>query len=93
MLMLSSCSALPTPHENFKNIMQSNIGKREDDPISDLSRYSQWVVARSALPNGNVEIEFRWRKQCPVFFEIAPSTHIIVGWHFEGSEKDCVIAP
>ena len=92
-LYLSSCSLLPTPHENFKSAMQSNIGKREDDSSSFLSRYSESVADRRVLPNGNNETEFRWRKQCPVFFEIDSSTHIIVGWRFEGSERDCAIVP
>ncbi|MEE9494857.1 MAG: hypothetical protein V3W04_15995 [Gammaproteobacteria bacterium] len=73
--------------------MQSNIGKRENDPSSDLSRYSHWVVGRSVLPNGNIETEFRWRRQCPVFFEIDTSTHTIIEWRFEGSELDCEIVP
>jgi len=91
--LLTSCSVLPTPHENFKNIMKSNIGKREDDSSSVISLYSQWVEDRSVLPNGNIETEFRWRKNCPVFFEIDSTTRIIIGWRFEGNERDCEIAP
>lgn len=45
------------------------------------------------LPNGNVETNFSWRKHCPVFFEINPATRIIVGWRFEGNERDCEIVP
>lgn len=90
---LSSCSTLPTPHENFKNIMQSNVGKRADNPSSDISRYPQWVMGSRELPNGNIETNFSWRKHCPVFFEINPATRIIVGWRFEGNERDCEIVP
>ncbi|MEE9494856.1 MAG: hypothetical protein V3W04_15990 [Gammaproteobacteria bacterium] len=93
MSMLSSCSALPTPHENFKNIMQSNIGKRESDPSSYLSRYPQRVFDSKHLPNGNTETEYRRSEKCRVFFEIELDSRIIVGWRFEGNEKDCDIVP
>ncbi|MCA1803866.1 MAG: hypothetical protein LC646_00520 [Xanthomonadaceae bacterium] len=95
-LMLSpllSCSVLPTPHENFKRAMQSNIGKREDSETSYLLRYPEDVLGSATLPNGNIETEFFQSRKCRVFFEINPATRIIVGWRFEGSERDCVIVP
>lgn len=92
MLVLSSCSAL-TPHENFKSAMQSNIGKKEDSSASYLSRYPEDVLGSSGLTNGNIETEFFQSRKCRVFFEIDPKTRIIVGWRFEGSEKDCEIVP
>jgi hypothetical protein len=65
-----------------------------DDPTSDLSHYPEWIAGRRVLPSGNIEIEFLGRgKACPVFFEIDAKTRIIVGWRFEGSERDCEIVP
>jgi hypothetical protein len=95
--LLLSCvppEFLPTPHENFKTIMQNNVGKRADDPTSHVSRFPpEWVIGSRLLPNGNIETEYARREACRVFFEINPKTRIIVGWRFEGSERDCEIVP
>ncbi len=89
---LPSCSSV-TPHENFKSHMQFNVGKRADDPSSYLSRYPQRIAGSRTLANGNIETEYRRSDTCRVFFEIDDKTRIIVGWRFEGSERDCEIVP
>jgi hypothetical protein len=43
--------------------------------------------------NGNIENEYRFRGTCRYFYEIEPKTGRIVGWRFEGSERDCEIIP
>ena len=37
-MLNASCSS--TPHENFKNFMQNNVGKAADDPNISIVRYS-----------------------------------------------------
>jgi len=89
---LSACSAV-TPHENFKNFLRNNLGKSVDDPSSDVARYPQLLVGSQVLPNGNIENQYRWRGACRYFLEIDQQTRKIVGWRFEGSERDCEIVP
>lgn len=89
---LASCSSV-TPHENFKNFLRSNLGKSIDDPSSDVARYPQLLVDSKLLPNGDIENQYRWRGSCRYYFEIDQQTHKIVGWRFEGSERDCEIVP
>ena len=96
--MLSvSCSS--TPHENFKNFMQNDIGKSADDPNVLIVRYSEDIVNNKILPNGNTEVEFLirvsppYKESCTAFFEIDKTTNIIINWRYEGSEEGCVIMP
>lgn len=90
--LLASCSSL-TPHENFKNFLKNNVGKRADDPSSDVARYPQLLIDSQVLPNGNTENKYLWRGACRYFLEIDSITRKIVGWRFEGSEHDCEIVP
>ena len=53
----------------------------------------QYLVDIQLLENSNTENKYRFRGSCVYFFEIEKNTNIIVGWRFEGSEKDCSIAP
>lgn len=88
---LSSCSSV-TPHENFKAHMSDNIGRDIDSPNTDWVRPDRYV-GNKVLPNGNTENEYKFRGTCRYFFEIDPKTRIIVGWRFEGNERDCEIVP
>jgi hypothetical protein len=90
--VLGACTST-TPHENFKNHMKDNVGRKADDPFSSIIRYSDRVIGKTALPNGNTEVKYRGRGTCITYFEVDSKTNIIVGWRFEGSEKDCAIAP
>jgi hypothetical protein len=75
--------------------MQVNVGKRADDPLSDLSGYPYRVGGSKILSNGNSEIELfaGGRPGCSVFFEIDKDTNIIIGWRYVGGERHCVIQP
>jgi hypothetical protein len=92
MLVLSSCSAL-TPHENFRAHMESNVGSSIDKPREPGVALPRYLLGSKTLLNGNIENEYRDRGTCRYYFEYNPLTRIIVNWRFEGSEKDCVIAP
>lgn len=91
-LTACSCSAV-TPHENFKNFLKHNVGKRASDPSSDVARYPELLVGKRVLENGNTENKYQWVRGCFYFYEIEKNTEVIVGWRFEGSEKDCQIVP
>ena len=91
---LNACAS-GRSHQNFKNIMQGNIGRDLDDPYVYRNRNSNLRIATKALPNGNIEEEFKSgrRLKCRVFFEVDRTTGKIVGWRYEGSEEDCAITP
>lgn len=88
---LASCSTV-TPHENFKQHMSHNVGKRIDDPR--LNWVNQRVlIGSTTLPNGNIENEYRFRETCRYFFEVDPKSRVILRWRFQGTERDCQIVP
>ena len=89
-LMLSSCSAL-TPHENFKAHMTNDVGQSIDDPQT-WARSDRYIASKT-LQNGNIENEYKFRGTCRYFFEFNPESRLVVNWRFEGSVRDCVIAP
>lgn len=92
--ILTSCScSVVSPHDNFKKHMEYHLGKKIDSPSSYVARYPQWVGGKTELRNGNEEVEFLQGKFCRVFFEVDKTTNVIIGWRFEGIDKDCVIAP
>lgn len=93
LMSLSACISSVTPHENFKSLMAHNVGSSIDNPNVAGSTYYKSLVGSNSLPNGNIENKYRDRGTCRYFFEFDPETRIIVSWRFEGSEKDCVIAP
>lgn len=92
--LLAACSFLDA-HQNFKDIMQLDVGRSIDDPYNTRNRYRDRRVASRALPNGNTEEEFKAGigLKCRVFFEIDNKAAKIVGWRYEGSKEDCAIVP
>ena len=89
---LASCSSV-TPHENFMAHMSSKIGMSIDSPPKVTGINPERLISSSILRNGNFENGYRYRGTCQYFFEIDQQTRKIVGWRFEGSERDCEIAP
>jgi hypothetical protein len=89
---LASCSSV-TPHENFIMTMQSDIGKNLDDPTLSGWMQSARLIDHKSLLNGDIEYAYRFRGDCRYFYEVGPKTRKIVGWRFEGSERDCIINP
>ena len=90
--ILASCACGNlSPHENFKTHMSSTVGKR----ISDTGTWAREDrrVSVQTLENGNKEYKYMFRRSCLYFFEVEKNTEVIVSWRFEGSEKDCQIAP
>lgn len=90
-LALLACYTV-TPHENFKNTMSFNVGKKIDSPKVNWVR-EEYFTDSVVLPNGNIENKYRWRGTCRYFYEIDSKTKTIVGWRFEGTEHDCAIPP
>lgn len=93
-LCLAFLACSPTdPHENFKNILGKDVGKRADDPLNTIALSADWFAGETILENGNTEKKYKYKGSCVYFYEIDRKTNIIVGWRFEGSKADCAIAP
>ena len=93
-LCLSPLACNPgDPHDNFKAIVGSDVGKRADHPHSHIVLYADRFVGETVLDNGNIEKKYQHRGSCVSFYEIDWKTNIIVGWRFEGSKADCTIQP
>jgi hypothetical protein len=93
--LISACTST-TPHQNFKNHMQHDIGRNADDRWVSIKRYSKHVIGKNQLPNGNIEVKYGLGgigSKCLIYFEVDSKTNIIVNWHFEGDEKACAINP
>ena len=93
-----SCIPFISRHENYKDIMQRDVGRSIDDPntlVYIVANYEPHLLMESKiLENGNVENKYRYRiRTCRTFFEYNPETRIIVSWRFEGEENDCYITP
>lgn len=90
---LSACAA-GIAHENFKKVMDRQVGKSADDPGAYLAYYRRLHVGTTLLPNGDTEEQYRaGRDPCRVYFRIDKASRKIMGWRYEGSERDCVIVP
>ena len=92
-IFIGGCVTSTTPHENFKNRMNYSVGKRADDPLTSITRYSDRVKGRTVLANGNIEIQYDSIRDCMVYFEVDSKSNVIVNWRFEGSEQTCRINP
>lgn len=94
LISLTACAS-GRAHQNFKNIMQLEVGKPVNHPYLTRNEYPGRRVASRVLPNGNIEEEFKAGigLRCRVFFEIDNQAKKIVGWRYEGTEQDCAIVP
>ncbi len=99
MITLTGCAFFaPDPHENYKAIMHSKIGKKWNELPSYEFPPEEYLISSKTLPNGNLEKKYKrtWgfrKRTCIDIYEIDPKTDIIVGVGFEGKKEDCVINP
>jgi len=91
-LVLTACATSPE-HENFKRVMDRQVGKSIDDPDVYAVFYRLRQKNAKPLPNGNMQQQYAAGRngRCELNFEVAPLTRRIVRWTFEGKERDCVI--
>ena len=91
-LLVAAC-ATPPEHENFKRVMERQVGKSIDDADAYPVFYRLRLASTKSLPNGNLEYQYAAgrRERCQLKFEVAPLTRQIVRWSYEGGERDCVI--
>lgn len=91
-VVLAAC-ATSAEHENFKQVMNRQIGKHADDPDAYPVLYRLREVNEKSLPNGNRQLQYAAgrRGECKVYYEVEPASLTIVRWAYEGSDRECVI--
>ena len=98
-LLLVSCVSSTPPYENFQNLNRRNIGRKVDDPSLVFMGWTnpKDLVKVVRLPNGHDEYHYiagyKGQLTCRQIYEVDPKTLIIVGFRWEGTEKDCGIQP
>jgi hypothetical protein len=94
-LLLAAACATSPEHENFKRVMDRQVGKSIDDADAYPAFYRLRQTNAKPLPNGNLQQQYAAGRngRCQLNFEVAPLSRQIVRWSFEGGERDCVISP
>ena len=94
-LAIAACASTDPAQENFKQVMDRQVGKRIDDPDAYPVFYRLREGKSKQLPNGNLLQEYAAgrNQRCQLYFEVDQATRRIVRWSTEGSERNCVIAP
>lgn len=92
--LLGGC-ATPPEHENFKHVMDRQVGKKIDDPDAYPVFYRLRQLNTKQLANGREQRQYAAGRdgKCKLFFEVAPLSGRIERWSFEGDKRDCVIVP
>ena len=102
LLLLVGCYTDPGLHirsyENFQILRKLHIGRKIDDPNLVIGWTSPKDLTRVVrLPNGNDEYHYksyyRGHSTCRAIYEVDPTTRIIVGFRWEGTEGECGIQP
>jgi hypothetical protein len=91
-LLLGACAANPE-HENFKRVMEHQVGKSIDDADAYPVFYRLRQTSSKSLPNGNLQQQYAAGRngRCELSFEVEPLTRRIVRWSLDGGERECVI--
>jgi hypothetical protein len=92
-LGLAACAANPA-NENFRQVMQRQVGKSADDADFYPTLYRLKPANSLRLPNGNTREEYAAGRggKCKLYFVTTPESRRVVGWSSDGDTSDCVIA-
>ena len=92
-IFLAACAANPQ-HENFRQVMQKQVGKSAEDTDFYPTLYRLKQTNSQRLPNGNVREEYAAGRngKCKLYFETTAAARRVVGWSYDGDSDDCVIA-
>jgi hypothetical protein len=91
-LALAAC-ATSAEHENFKQVMNRQVGKGIDDADAYPVFYRLRELTTKQLPNGNLLQQYAAGRsgRCTLSFEVEPRERRIVRWSSDGGERDCVL--
>ncbi len=96
MLVVAACATgSSAERENFKRVMDRQIGKSIDDSDAYPVFYRLKQLNTKQLPNGNSQQIYAagWNEKCQVGFEVTPVDNKIVRWSIVDGADDCVIFP
>jgi len=86
------------PYRNFEDRLQSEVGESINEVPSPSWQIRPKLVFKEPLPNGNIEYHYafeNYRGLCRYALEVDPATNKIVGWRYDGADKDkaCFLIP
>ena len=92
-IFLVACATAPD-NDNFRQVMQRQVGKSVDDSDFYPTLYRLKQTNSQRLPNGNVKEEYAAgpKGKCKLSFEATPGERRVVGWNSDGDREDCVLA-
>src|SRR3954447_12337514 len=92
-LAVVACASTSAEHENFKQVMNRQVGKGIDDADAYPVFYRLREVNTKPLANSNLQQEYAAGRNanCHLYFEVDSTTRRIVRWSSEGAERDCVL--
>ena len=92
-LLLAGCASTGAEQENFRQVMDRQVGKGIDDADAYPVFYRLRELNSKSLPNGNLQQQYAAGRngRCKLYFEVEPRARRIVRWSSEGGERDCVI--
>lgn len=90
--LVAACSATVTPHKNFVNHLNDAVGKTmTNERKSGLALRP--LIDTQSLSSGHMLYRYQYIRTCRYTLEVDKKTGVIVAVSWEGSEKDCVVAP
>jgi hypothetical protein len=91
-IFLVACASAPE-NDNFRQVMQRQVGKSADDSDFYPTLYRLKQTNSQRLPNGNVKEEYAAgpKGSCKLSFETTPAERRVVAWSADGDAGDCVI--
>jgi len=92
-LIVAGCASSSAEYQNFKQVMDRQVGKGIDDPDAYAVFYRLRELNSKPLQNGNLQQQYAAgrNERCRLYFEVEPRTRRIVRWSSEGGESDCVL--
>lgn len=96
LILVSGC-ATGRAHQNFRNVIQSDVGMSIDYPHILWNRYPSGRGDIRKLRNGNDEYEYFWdrreQSKCVVFFEVDNTSERIIAVRYKGTADTCYLIP
>ena len=95
MLLAACASGSGAERNNFKQVMDRQVGKLIDDADAYPVYYRLKLLNSKQLPNGNTQHVYAagWNEKCQVGYEVGAVDHQIVRWSIVDGAEDCVIFP
>ena len=79
------------PYIYFQEQLQAEVGESIDAVPPSSWRVRPDLVFKAPLPNGHIEYHYEFeniRGLCRFALEVDPATRKILGWRYDGEDKD-----